>query len=694
MKIKSALVVSLLMIVCGIQSFAHPSHEQRKLAQSPPITSTLAAPIVHGHLLLPKDLPQAFSIAVATPAEQMTLRLQKNRVFGENTRWLVEDDAGVLTQIASGLDGSYLGKVVEHPEYSVSAVLTASGLLANIIRPGQETIVIEPVGNSATLHQAFVETSGDSTYPPSPRVSDAVRNPAVQNNVAFSSGPIVTRYLPLVTAGVPNVKSRATRRPKQVMDVLEYEIGVEIGSKAFFADTYGGSLDKAKASAQSLIGNLDARFLHSAGIKHRLGTVVIRTDAKRDPLRDKINKGDVAGLNAFRDYWNSNPDKVGTTHDLAVYHVYYPPSGIAYVNTVGENNRYALSCGRGATSWADGTITHEFGHSWNLHHNNKSGFFYEARPRHSRGMTKAGGNNYHVSIMHGGGNHNIGRLATEEADMVYRIRQQRRNRGDLVRNPGPIPPFGYRDLATIDDAKPLTIDVVANDYDCNNDVLDAQLLDTVSYYGGKIALSRGTGPGRRNELVYTPPARFSGRDFFHYTVIDSTGLKDWGAVYVTVDNPVVVDVSKTEYDYDFGPQGSVVRDGWQVISPKTRGDIHWRFHKSKPVDARDRGLASGVNNINRDFVYGAGPALLSHKIANGTWEITLNLGDRLHAHDQMLVKAEGATLSAVIDSAPGEYPYCVGEVVVTDGELSLAFTDRGGVDPNWVVTRLSLRKVK
>jgi len=96
--------------------------------------------------------------------------------------------------------------------------------------------------------------------------------------------------------------------------------------------------------------------------------------------------------------------------------------------------------------------------------------------------------------MHGGGDHNIGRLATDEANTVYGTRQNKRSYGDLVPNPGPIPPFGHRDQV-IATGGPITIDVIANDFDANNDVLDVQLLDTVSQQGGTIALSAGTGPG-------------------------------------------------------------------------------------------------------------------------------------------------------------------------------------------------------
>lgn len=303
---------------------------------------------------------------------------------------------------------------------------------------------------------------------------------------------------------------------------------MEIGSKAF-TGTYGSNTNTAMTSAQSLIGNMDRRLLHSAGIKHRLGTVIIRTDSATDPLKESVTSGNENSLIAFKNYWNSHASEVGSTHDLAVYHVKYAPSGISYVNSVGGSSRYALSCGNGATSWADGTIAHEFGHSWNLRHvGDIDGFVYESKPRNNSGSNSAGGEDVFISIMHGSGDHNLGRLSSGEAERVYATRQNKQSYGDLVADPGEIRPFGYRDEFTVMGV-PTTLDVIANDYDCNNDVLDVHLLDTVSQQGATLSLSEGTGPGGRNEILYTPPTDpASNKDFFHYTVIDTTGKTDWG----------------------------------------------------------------------------------------------------------------------------------------------------------------------
>ena len=109
--------------------------------------------------------------------------------------------------------------------------------------------------------------------------------------------------------------------------------------------------------------------------------------------------------------------------------------------------------------------------------------------------------------------------------------------------------------------------------------------------------------------------------------------------------------------------------GWTRISPSTTGDISW----SGSVSAVDRGSGGGVNNINRDLVYKNAARTLRHKIANGTWTVTLNMGDKNYPHDDMVVKAEGITQRTNIDSAAGSFPYVIFDVSVSDGRLDVEF---------------------
>ena len=499
-------------------------------------------------------------VGIPFEGEVLTLQLEESSVFGENTRFLAEDESGQLQELENCIECVYTGRVMEDSDFTVSAVLTENGLLATVIRPGKESIQIEPVSGGKAArgqHRVSVHEIGDYTgeahecgLDQCGDLHDSSEEEAVQGDeeTARSVGAIVTTFPMAVMANAGGAgSSTATLPPTRVMEVLEYEIGVEIGSRAYL-NNYGNASQReaaAQAAAASIPANLNARFLASTGTSYVLGTVIIRRSAGEEQFI-VANGNDGAGLNAFRDYWNANPQEVGNTHDLAVYHVRSSPSGLAFVNTVGSSNRYALTASNGPTSWANSILVHEFGHSWNLRHNEDDPIqvyeydsgnslpaqFYETRPRNFSGSNAAGGIHNFISPM---GGRNIGRLSTDEALTVIGVKNENRSRsaGTLIPNPEPVAPFGHRDIFNVVPNAPATLDVVANDYDVNNDVLDAQILDTVSQQGGTIELSPGTGPGGRNQLIYTPPANLSQNlDFFHYTVCDSSGLTDWCCVYV------------------------------------------------------------------------------------------------------------------------------------------------------------------
>jgi len=533
------------------------------------------------NLELPEGLPEQFTLKLPIAGESWTLVLNKNRVYGKNTRFLVSDGIGNLTQIDTPPNCHYLGQIPEQPGFSIVATLESEGLSATILRPGQDPINIEPTSTSEdrSLHTILVETSEDES-------SDLT----FSSSKANVAKPLESSSKPKGDSTVFATKA-ATQPPGRVMTVYEFEVGVEIGSPAFL-NNHGGSITNAQNAAATIPANMDARYLRGAGIKHVLGTVIIRTSAAEDKF-NVANGNDGGGLSAFRNYWNANPGEVGNTHDLAVYHVRASPSGLAYVNSVGSSNRYALTASNGPTSWANGTLVHEFGHSWNLRHTSDGpiqeyevdsgddppAVFYESKPRDNGNA--AGGAHTFISVMHGSGSRNIGRLSTEEANEVYRILQGKTGFAEVVANPPQVSPFGQMDRVFVPENSSATIDVIANDHDANNDVLDVELKDTVSYLGGSIALSSGTGPGGRNELIYTaPPSVSSGVDFFHYTVRDENGAGDFGAVYVTISSPLLFAES---FNYPSGPLAGNTIDGGTWAAAVAAGSADTAFNVAQEV---------------------------------------------------------------------------------------------------------------
>ncbi len=718
----------LLAADCGIDDAAVVA--QSVEAPVAPIALDEAAQIA-----LPADLPSAFATTVEFQGQTLTLQLEKSSVFGENTRFLVDDGSGQLTPIDHGPDLSYIGTVEGFSGYSVSAVLSESGLIASVFRPGEPTLLIEPAYNGSRsdhrVSEAVIDPAAfnhdhdgdgipDHSAEDHPNTTGGGHPPgctcagccAGGDTAALTPGEVspdsVVPVSPVPSEG-GLLPAAATLPPTRVLEVLEYEIGVEIGSAAL-QNNYSGSTTAQKVASataviQGLPGNLDSRFLHAAGIKHRLGTVIIRTGepGNTDPFTVS-NGNDSPGLSAFRNYWNNlqSNEGIAPTHDLAVYHVRASPSGLAYVNhngqagTVGTPNRYALSASNGPTSWASGTIAHEFGHSWSLPHTGdgmNSGLFYENRPRNNNGSTTAGGRADFISPMNGSGDHNIGRFATDEANRIFGVREARRSAGDVVANPGPIKPFGHRDDVLVG-SQPVVIDVIENDFDFNNDVLDVELLDTVSFLGGTVSLSMGTGPGGRNEILYTPPAGGGNGDFFHYTVVDSTGRTDFGAVHVE-SSFIGVDTALDFYSYDPGPQEGPVFSGGDppvqavALLPVSTGDVFWTGN----VFAFDHGSDAG-NAYNRDLIFSNENATLSHKIENGRWRVTVNMSDPSRNLSNMFVRAEGLPGLSDLDHSIGSNPTLSFEVDVLDGELNLEFGDADTINPFWAVNRINLQQLE
>ncbi len=658
-------------------------------------------------LSIPDEIVSQFTFNISVESEKFAIEFSKSEVFGQNTKFLIDDGNGTLREEKIGIDGTYQGRVLGKQGYLAHAVLTSKGLMANILCPDSKTITILPMNGK--MHRINIETKTQTALqttetPPASNSAAAdiseINETLATLEIAASDSAIATTFGAARALSASGQISTATLPPSRVMDVREYELAVEIGSRSFLASSaYNGDLNLAMNVAQGIVGNMNARYLHSAGMRFRIGNVIVRTNAATDPLRDQITEHSVASLRAFGDYWQSNLSEVGDTHDVAIYHIRDNPSGFAHVSGLGDKNRRYLTCsGNGPTSWADGTLAHELGHMLSLNHHSRSlEEFYESKPRNNAGSNSAGGEDVFISVMHGSGNHNVGRLATGEANRVYNFRRSRPNSGDLVTNPQDARPFGHADYFT-SDGSPVMLDVIANDYDANNDVLDVHLLDTISQKGATLSISQGTGPGGRNEILYTPGPETDGQDFFHYTVCDSTGLTDWGAAYVL--NPILpgppLSLTQTVFRYDCGTDVSERALNFNRLTPA--GNRLLTITGSTP-SARDRGTS---NRLLRDFHQSSSLSRYNQRLTNGTWNVTLRMGDASFGHDNMGVRAEGQLISDNVNSPPGQFPYVSQaggsstlmnfDVTVTDGVLNLEFFDNGGSDQNWVLNQIELRK--
>ncbi|MEO1509624.1 MAG: Ig-like domain-containing protein, partial [Cyanobacteria bacterium J06633_23] len=102
------------------------------------------------------------------------------------------------------------------------------------------------------------------------------------------------------------------------------------------------------------------------------------------------------------------------------------------------------------------------------------------------------------------------------------------NDDDLTNEPTNTLPVAADDNGTVDEDSQITLDVLSNDTDADNDSLSL-----VSVLPG----NNGTTSIVGNQVLYTPDAGFNGTDSFSYTVYDGKGGTDSATVNITV-NPV------------------------------------------------------------------------------------------------------------------------------------------------------------
>ncbi len=152
---------------------------------------------------------------------------------------------------------------------------------------------------------------------------------------------------------------------------------------------------------------------------------------------------------------------------------------------------------------------------------------------------------------------------------------------------------------------------------------------------------------------------------------DRITADDVGAVDFQGDQ-VAVGVQK----FDFGSETSPVGLGYTQIAPSSQYDSSVGYGwQDGSIGYRDRGKA---DDLQRDFNFvSAGEMTFSADLPNGTYAISLLVGDRGYSHPDMSVAIEGS----VVDTLPlirNEFLSRTYTVNVTDGQLTLTLGQTNG----------------
>ncbi|HEX8993046.1 MAG TPA: NBR1-Ig-like domain-containing protein [Anaerolineales bacterium] len=168
------------------------------------------------------------------------------------------------------------------------------------------------------------------------------------------------------------------------------------------------------------------------------------------------------------------------------------------------------------------------------------------------------------------------------------------------------------------------------------------------------------------------------------------GLGSTGTISWWVD--IKVSGAPISFQYDFGTTTSPVAVGYTRVTESTAytaGGFGWT--DTSTLESRDRG---GPDDLKRDFVMSSSAArTFKVDLPNKTYTVVVTQGDANFAHDKMVVKANGTTVLSNVTTAAGSFAVNSFTATVSNGSLSLEFSDAGGSDPTWVVNGVLISNV-
>jgi len=141
--------------------------------------------------------------------------------------------------------------------------------------------------------------------------------------------------------------------------------------------------------------------------------------------------------------------------------------------------------------------------------------------------------------------------------------------------------------------------------------------------------------------------------------------------------------------FDFGTDTSPQASGYTRVTEAaaySSGGFGW----TSIAGLSSTDASAPPDDLRRDFVAGSAPGVFKVDLPNGMYTVTVTMGDNAKAHDNMVVKANGATVLADVDTAAGAFAVNTFTVNVSGGNLQLEFSDAGGSDPTWVVNAITI----
>ncbi len=496
------------------------------------------------------SLDEEITLELGVPGSQAQLKKRSYR--SKNFQVVLESEDGSFSKVESGPVRTYIGRVSDRQDATITAHIGADGIRGRIADLVQGGISIDPLTDEeARVLGDTVPGSGRLHAFHVPRALSLAET-GLDFDYMDEDGNLVSA---LGEDGVVGAGTNGNPAPRILENVCvrEAELGIDVTNR-FYRERGSSSVDTTKALMESWMVNEIAVFERDALIRHVLGTLIIRTNQSTDPYVDSGSSSPT--LERTRSIWNTSgfPQNLAdaaifqnggsqpasspavSRHDLAITVMQRSigVTGLAYVGQVGRGSRYGIVTARqGLGFWRNGG-QHELGHIWSL--------------RHGDGCNQEPWINGNTSTGVICGSSQVRANSVE----VDRIQAHADSRPDGVlpdtEPSGPYPPYCRIDRLVATIGQDNMLDVLGNDHDVNNDnffigelrvgnnrVSQSTPTELLTPSGGTIIRSIGTGPNGRDQVTYTPPLDpIPGTsDGFFYLVEDLTGQRNWGFVEVT-----------------------------------------------------------------------------------------------------------------------------------------------------------------
>lgn len=281
----------------------------------------------------------------------------------------------------------------------------------------------------------------------------------------------------------------------------------------------GGTTATALEMAEFSMICINTSFIRDAAVINRIGLVIIRMDATKDPYMGQTTTGQMLGevRTQNQDFINDASSTRGN-HDLGLTASTQTGGGLAYVGVVGTNNGFSSN---GANSNGDFTVVtrHEIGHNWGSNH------------------FEGGGTPEGNTIMSG---NSLGRFSSGELAKIIAHRNNRISQLDNLGNVAPpVPPRASNDVVQAELASsPVIISPLANDNDTNGGALTLLSFDanssrgnTVTQNGDNLTLTVAQDftlqADRASYIIQDNTLKTNQADIFVKTYMDGEVLGHW-----------------------------------------------------------------------------------------------------------------------------------------------------------------------